>query len=254
MIREVDTMQRVLIADKSSIFASCLSDRLNSKFEVHTCSTGIEALEMLASFEPEIIVLDVTLTDTRGVTVLNALRSVGRLPHVVALTYMTNERAMLHLSQYEIDCVLSRPCSVDFAILNIQQIAFRIDHPLEHEWSLENEINALLITLGFRMGLHRYDCVACAIRERYNNPDCAMKELYIDVAKQCGGTPQSVEKAIRDGIECAYKEGNPDVWAYYFMTSREKGKPFRGSENFIAHIAACIHAKKRLPGHIHIQE
>ena len=167
-------MLKVLIADKSSVFVSCLSDRLNGKFEVRTCSTGIEALELLASFAPEIVVLDVTLADARGVTVLDTLRSAGCLPHIVALTYMTNECATLHLSRYELDCVLSRPCAVELAILNILQIAFRIEQPPEHERSPENEINALLITLGFRMGLHRHDCVACAIRERYNDPDCTM--------------------------------------------------------------------------------
>ncbi len=243
-------MHKILIADKSSLFAESLADRLCDEYEVRTCDTGNKALELLARFEPDVIVLDVTLADTRGITVLNALRSVSRLPRIIALSYMTNERAMLHLREYEIDCVLSRPCTMDFVVLHIQKIVFRLDHPLEEEWSLENEVDALLITLGFRMGLHRFDCAACAIRERYKNPDCAMKELYIDVAKQCGGTPQSVEKAIRDGISCAYKQGNPDVWAYYFSVPKEKGKPCRGNECFIAHAAACIKNRKHFTGRI----
>ena len=246
-------MHKILIADNSSLFTQSLKDILRDEFEVRTCDTGNKAMELLASFEPDIIVLDVTLADARGITVLNALRTTGRLPRIIALSYMTNERAMLHLRQYEIDCVLTRPCTMDFVVLHIQQIVFRIDHPLEEEWSLENEVDALLITLGFRMGPHRFDCVACAIRERYKNPDCAMKELYIDVAKQCGGTPQSVEKAIRDGIDCAYKEGNPDIWAYYFMVPKEKGKPCRGNECFIAHAVACIKRRKRIPGRIRVE-
>lgn len=233
-------MLKVLIADKSSLLCELVSERLENEFAVKTCNSGCMALNLLAKFRPEIVVLDVTLADESGVTVLHTLSASNRVPNIIAMTFMCNERALMHLSQYDITCLLSKPCTPDLVVEQIHSIAHRLEHPLETELPIEREIHELLLSLGFRSGVNRYKYVAQGILVRYNNPDCAMKELYIDVARVCGGSYQSVEKAIRDEINRAYDRGNGDAWAYIFNVPKERGKPCHGNREFLACMVSCL--------------
>lgn len=233
-------MLKVLIADPSELLGKNLSDRLADEFAVDTCVTGWEAVAMLVFLQPDIVVLDTAMTDEAGNCLLDILRYMDPCPVILALSPLTNERVMKHLSAYDISRVLAKPCPLDLMVSSIRDIAYRLQNPLVSERPLEWEIDRFLLNLGFSMEGKRYDCVARAIFERYNNPDCAMKELYIDVARKCGGNPQSVEKAIRDTINRAYKRGRSATWACYFTIPENEELPWRGNAAFIARAATCL--------------
>lgn len=233
-------MQKVLIADISYLLANTLAAELDGDFEVRICSNGRDASELLVSFKPDIVILDATLTDDNGITILDTLRFSSLKPHLIALSFLVNERVLKYLSKYEITCVIPKPLSTGYVVNTVKEIAFEIENPLATERPLEYDINILLLSLSFTVGTRRYRCVSTAIAERFNNPHCAMKELYIDVAKKCGGTPQSVEKAIRDAIASAAKVGNPNIWSSYFPAFKTNSSPCKGNEAFIDRMVYCI--------------
>jgi DNA-binding NtrC family response regulator len=69
-----DRPARVLIADDDLYTRDILSRFLTSKgFDVHTAIDGRKALEAIAEFDPDIILLDIKMPEMDGVAVLRAI-------------------------------------------------------------------------------------------------------------------------------------------------------------------------------------
>lgn len=67
---------RVLYVDDDRVNALLFAEmcRLLAGVEVETAASGAEALELLGEFSPELLVLDLHLTDTDGATLMPLLR------------------------------------------------------------------------------------------------------------------------------------------------------------------------------------
>ena len=130
-------MLKVLIADPSELLGKNLSDRLADEFAVDTCVTGWEAVAMLVFLQPDIVVLDTAMTDEAGNCLLDILRYMDPCPVILALSPLTNERVMKHLSAYDISRVLAKPCPLDLMVSCIRDIAYRLQNPLVSEQPLE---------------------------------------------------------------------------------------------------------------------
>ena len=80
----------ILIVDDDALILNTLKDRFNNwQFDVYTAKTASEAKELLAKFEPEVIILDVLLTEADGSTgVLDFLKTRPELARAtdIALT------------------------------------------------------------------------------------------------------------------------------------------------------------------------
>lgn len=239
-------MYRILIADSSELFSAFVEEHLRNECEVRICTYGNRVLDTVRMFEPDILLLDIQLRDYDSFRILQILQSAGIKVKVVAISACTDEYMSIMLSRYGVYRLLSRPSRIGLVVSQLRDMMFLLDHPNPLDWCLENEIDRILLDLSFRMGPARYQCVVEAIKARYANIECSMKELYIDVAKQCGGNYRRVEKAIRDAIADAYESGESSVWAMYFPVDNKRDKPYPGNEDFIARIATCLIQKTRL--------
>jgi two-component system OmpR family response regulator len=78
---------RVLVVDDEPSITDALATVLRYEgFDVRAASTGRSALEVTASFRPDLLVLDVLLPDLDGLTVTSQLRRDGRQVAVLLLT------------------------------------------------------------------------------------------------------------------------------------------------------------------------
>lgn len=78
---------RALVVDDEESILQLVSMALRYEgWDVETATTGAEALEKVASFEPDVAVLDIMLPDMDGVEVLARLRSSAHLLPVLFLT------------------------------------------------------------------------------------------------------------------------------------------------------------------------
>ncbi|MDH3302178.1 MAG: response regulator transcription factor [Acidimicrobiia bacterium] len=85
MIEEVDP--RVLVVDDEENIRFIVESALDmAGFEVAAAESGADALELLGSFQPQVIVLDVMLPDIDGFTLLRRIRDRGSVAPVVFLT------------------------------------------------------------------------------------------------------------------------------------------------------------------------
>jgi two-component system, NarL family, response regulator len=80
---------RILIVDDHPVMCSGLSNMLSSQpgmVVIGSCGSGAEALKLIESHSPDLLLLDVRMPGMDGIAVLQALQSFSVSPKVVVLT------------------------------------------------------------------------------------------------------------------------------------------------------------------------
>jgi CheY-like chemotaxis protein len=78
---------RVLIADDVPEVVQLLRDFLTEQgYEVHTATTGIEVLNAVVPFQPDVILLDMQMPGLSGMKVLDELRRAGLTIPVILIS------------------------------------------------------------------------------------------------------------------------------------------------------------------------
>ena len=78
---------RVLVADDVPEVVQLLRDFLTEQgYEVATATTGVEAIEAVSAFLPDVIVVDMKMPGLSGMNVLDALRRAGLTVPVILLS------------------------------------------------------------------------------------------------------------------------------------------------------------------------
>ena len=98
--------QKALIVDDSEVLRRLIEMCLRpAGLEIDSASTGAEAIEKAATFEPDLVLLDIGLPDMTGWDVLQAIRAAGA------------EGKVLILSGYEDTHVEARRLGADGALV-----------------------------------------------------------------------------------------------------------------------------------------
>lgn len=212
-------MYKILISDESEVFCRSLAELLPDEFEPYLCHDGDRLAEYLQTIKPDFLVLDLMLSGTDGLYVLEAANFAGIRPCVVALTTVTSPYIERILEQMQVSFYLRKPC-------NMQQLAARItDIAMDHQLQLmpsrtftnEEKVENFLRYLGFYPHLSGYKMLVSAICIKIDNPYISMtKGLYTEVGEIYGTDWKQVEHAIRNCIKNAYKRRNDWIWRMYF--------------------------------------
>lgn len=88
LVSQMETLQRILIVDDDDDLRIVATLGLESagSFAVKSCGTAEEALGLVRSFQPDLLLLDVQLPDRSGPDLLGELRRSPSAPPVVFLT------------------------------------------------------------------------------------------------------------------------------------------------------------------------
>lgn len=240
-------MLRLLIASADEAMVNEVQEQLQGEFLIESCGSGKWALELLQSFSPDLLLLDAHLTDIDCISVLRGLRTSGKRIGTIFISTLLNDYVYRQIKNLNVDCVLPKPCRASVLIGHIRSLGFIIKYPNETDWSVEMEVDSILLDIGFRMGPDRYRFIKCAVLERYaNRSGILMKQLYVDVVRKCGGNTKQVEKAIRDCIKAARDTGNIEMWGLLFRLEQNGEKYYPTNEEFITRIATSLWHKERL--------
>ena len=92
--------------------------------------------------------------------------------------------------------------------------------------------------LGFNPKLSGYRCLLASIPFVANNPAALMKEVYIQISKQCGySDDRCMEHTIRTAIHDAWERRDPQIWAQYFPTNQDGDVEKPTVKQFISRLA-----------------
>jgi len=85
-------MTRVLLVDDDAALGRALAINMKARgFDVQLATTGQAALDQVARFHPEVVILDLGLPDLDGIEVLHGIRGWNRVPVVVLSARATSD-------------------------------------------------------------------------------------------------------------------------------------------------------------------
>jgi CheY-like chemotaxis protein len=232
-------IQKLLVADASMGFCCALSDKLGGAFDLRICADGMRARELLQSFSPDILVVDLTLPGLDGISLLKAAASLIKRPAMLALTRFSSPYIENALGDLGVDYLMYKPC--DMTALTERIFDLSCCGNAEPVVKPKTAVGNILIALEIPINRKGYGYLEAAIELYEKNPTQSItKELYPAVAKLCGGNRLSVERAIRGVIHEAWERRDERVWRLYFRPGYGGIVPRPTNLSFISSLAAML--------------
>ena len=134
-------MTVVLVVDDEPAIRRSVSAGLSARdYEVHTASTGEEALASVAADPPDLVILDLGLPDLDGVDVCRRLRQWTQVPIVVLSAEASDYRKVLALDEGA-DDYLTKPFSMP-------ELLARVRVALRHRTVASGQAEATELVVG----------------------------------------------------------------------------------------------------------
>lgn len=230
-------MYKVLIAESSEDLRLILQEELCKKYTVISCGDGQSAMELLRTFSPDILILDLMLPIVDGLSVLEHIAP--DVPPVILCTDKLNSdythQAALELG---VGYFITKPCNPRILFQRLDDMIRKWENPRQDLDNPYKNTVLLLQKLGIPRHLDGYKQLRAGIPLFAQDPSQRLhKELYPAIAQLCGfDNAQSIEHSMRTAIETGWKLGDRAVWNAYFPDCTEPPT----NKKFIARLAEEI--------------
>ncbi len=260
----------VLIADDNQEFSTTLATYLKNQEDmvvVGRAKDGNEALDMVSSLMPDIILLDVIMPHLDGIGVLEQINMIkmNKKPICIMLSAVGQDKITRRAIELGAEYYVVKPFDIDLLITRIRELKnykpsqtnnfIARDREIgiaksqyidisnmstNKEDNLEALVTNVIHEVGVPAHIKGYQYLREAIIMVVNDIDVInqiTKCLYPQIARKFHTTPSRVERAIRHAIEVAWGRGQQDVVENIFgyTVSAAKGKPT--NSEFIAMIS-----------------
>ena len=239
-------LQKLLIAESNDELRQSLTELLGKTYQVCTCRSGDRAQELLRSFSPDILYIDLMLPKVDGITVLQDALQEGIHPAVLAAIRFESDYITDTLCKLQVDYVVKKPCSADAIARHIREISGAGYQTSAQETS-ETDLSALLLQLNF--GSHRdgYRYLIYGAPIFAQNPQQTVtKELYPAIGKYFGKNGQQVERSIRSATESAWARRNENIWLQYFVPAPDGSIPRPTNSQMLHTLVRLLSSQKNL--------
>lgn len=215
---------------------------------------GAEVCNMLTQKTPDVLLIDVFLTNVDGLEVVELIRENEQFSNIkiIFLSTVGSPRIISMAFNLGADYYIMKPCDPHILSKRIKQISGlgKIDNKKmeilnkdrkDYELStIENDVTEIIREIGIPAHIKGYQYIREGIIMAINDMNMLnyiTKLLYPSIAKKYKTTSSSVERAIRHAIEVAWGRGKIEVIEEMFgyTVSAGKGKPT--NSEFIALIA-----------------
>ncbi|MBQ8358297.1 MAG: response regulator [Oscillospiraceae bacterium] len=224
-------MLKLLIADESEPFAEALTAELRAEFDIRNCQDGETALEMLFSFRPDVLILNLMLPYKDGLTVLQ--QSAHRPRVMIAITPYLSDYIQQRAADLGVQYIMRTPAVSALRIRLMDMLA-----SAEPKADLSAQAAVHLHILNFHTHLDGYRQLCVGVPIFAKNPGMLLsKELYPAIAARLDATdPRTVEHSIRKSIADAWNRRDLVAWEKYFPGSHT---PLTNKE-FISRLAEML--------------
>ena len=211
--------KKLLIADASEEFRMALQEYLQDSYYIRSCRDGDETLEVMESFKPDVMILDVLLPGVDGATTLQWAEARGLHTTVMATIRFESDYVLDLLERLNVDYVMVKPCQISAIAVRLADMLADQKEETEEVTlpDLRTQVDNALLEMSFQPAAHGYSAVREGLLESIRNPNQQItKTLYPEVGKRCGGNGKQVEHAIRRMIHNAWLYRDQAVWDRYF--------------------------------------
>ncbi|WP_372995611.1 sporulation transcription factor Spo0A [Lutispora sp.] len=262
---------KILIADDNKDFCSILSEYLEMQddFEiVGTAKDGIEALDLITSKLPDVVILDIIMPHLDGLGVLEKLNSMKleKIPKIIILSAVGQDKITQKSLALGAEYYVVKPFDMDVFAKRIRETMGLIYSSPDRKvllqsssvinassgissQDLESAITGIIHEIGVPAHIKGYIYLREAITMVVNNIEllsAVTKELYPSIARKYNTTSSRVERAIRHAIEVAWGRGRVDVInnLFGYTIHNDKGKPT--NSEFIAMVADKLRLEMKI--------
>ena len=208
---------KLLIADSLEDFRLSLAEQVRGTYRIRTCGEGNETLEMILSFKPDLLVLDMMLPGLDGIAILERAAQAGVCPLVLATAKFSSDYLVQSAQRLRVAYMMVKPCEVKATADRLKDLAAHVDGTAVTRPDPRTEISNVLLNLGFSTKLKGYAFLREAILEEIHCPGQSVtKILYPAVGKVCNASSTQVERSIRSAILKAWEKRDEALWRMYF--------------------------------------
>lgn len=249
----------VLIADDNIDFCEILGEYLSKQQNIKVvgvANDGLEALELIKTNSPDLVVLDIIMPQLDGLGVLENLNesNCSKLPKIIVMSAVGQDKITQRAINLGADYYVIKPFDFEVFTKRIREIADTIDisfevknrklrvqkYSIPNDRSIEAEITAIIHEIGVPAHIKGYLFLREAIIMVVDNIEllgAVTKELYPAIANKYNTTSSRVERAIRHAIEVAWGRGKLETInnLFGYTINNNKGKPT--NSEFIALVA-----------------
>lgn len=268
----MDKKYKVLIADSYPDEVEELKNELSGKYDViSTRDNGEDALNDIIRLKPDIVIIDLMLPKIDGLGVIEKCREYikpEQVPAFIALTMIENRNLMNCIRQLKVDYCMMKPFqakilverisqmirirSVSSAIQNDKKILCDMDKNVQTmcaSTDVRRQISILVRNLGVPAhikGCRYMKFAILMVMEDSNSINYITKLLYPEIAKKCGTTASSVERAIRHAIDIIWIRGNKELLTEIFGRFAVDGQERPTNSKFIAAVSEWMRLEQKI--------
>lgn len=256
----------VLIADDNIEFGNLTSEYMAKQKDIKVVGIahdGLQAVEMIKTSMPDVVILDIIMPNLDGIGVLERIASMQlkSKPIIIILSALNQDGIIQKTISLGADYYIVKPFDLSVLVSRIRQIyneksnIFSTSNGITGERaflhnnnrqippvkSLEVNVAKLLKILGISPHMTGYkylkEAIKLSLEESGKIKHSVTKVIYPMIAEKFGTSPQKVERAIRNAIECAWERGNPQGLEilYGCRISFKRGRPT--NSQFIAMVS-----------------
>ncbi|MDQ0970584.1 two-component system response regulator (stage 0 sporulation protein A) [Neobacillus niacini] len=250
-------MIKIGIIDDNVQFTELLKDFLSTINEmkvIGVAHNGMEGMELIEKKKPDLIILDLIMPFSDGLSLLKNIYEEGITTKVIMLTSIGTDEIITQAKELGASYFLMKPIELSNLPNMIMSICLdsvlqkttleKKIHNTNNDDKLELKISDILRSIGIPANLKGYFFLREAIQMINNGCEISFsKVIYPAIASKYHTTPSRVERAIRHAIEVGWNRGGIEQLDFIFGNTviPLKGKPTNGE--FIAFIAEHLMLK-----------
>ncbi|MBQ1956180.1 MAG: sporulation transcription factor Spo0A [Clostridia bacterium] len=260
----MENTAKILIADENAAQRCMIRDGLEHAGyrNIEEATNGEEALSKIASFVPDIAIVDMFLSKLDGIGVLRSSKLIdyapAKSPSFIVLASAANPNIFIQATNSGAQLCMLKPINISSLTEHIKEILAKRENngasatdamSGERTPDIETQVTKIIHQIGVPAHIKGYQYLRTAILMTVKDNDIinsVTKILYPSVAKKYSTTTSRVERAIRHAIEVAWDRGDVDTLNSYFgyTIQNNRGKPT--NSEFIAMIADNLRIKYKL--------
>ncbi len=243
----------VLIFETNGDFAEELKGQFENAEGYVVCGTasdGKNAIRLIESVRPDIIITNLMLTDIDGIGIIDRALQIcpeclvfviSNIPgDIVVNTVISHGATYYFVKPTAADVIVSR-------VVDMYNVKSQKDLPSPADKrekrkpaSLDERISNIFITIGIPPHIKGFTYLREGIKMAVNDNTIinrVTKELYPKIGEKFGTTASKVERAIRHAIEVAWNRGRTDAISSIFGARVYIGSERPTNSEFIALVA-----------------
>ena len=255
----MDSKIQVIIADDNMEFGNIVYEYLNNQNDIEVIGVardGLEALKLITTKLPDVVILDIIMPHLDGLGVLEKVRSssMEKLPLFIMLSAVGQDKITQKALELGAEYYIIKPFNMDILVSRIRQLMDKSQSKVTKSYNshdlkvpealsrkdLEVEVTRIMREIGIPANIKGYQFIRNAVMLAVTDRDIInsiTKQLYPTIAKEYNSTPTRVERAIRHAIEVTWSRGQLDAInsLFGYTINLNKGKPT--NSEFIAMVS-----------------